>query len=121
MEIDGVKISAKHTTEHRGVVILRGKNLTNRVSDIDPHKGGVKVLKCNPLEKNAEFTASVVNKLVDRAYKIFSEHKVTKEREKKGKLPANYLLLRGAGIYEKIKSFEERYNIKGCCIAGGAL
>jgi len=121
MEIDGIKISAKHTTEHRGVVILRGKNLTNRVSDIDPHEVGVKVLRCNPLEKNAEFTTSVVNKLVDRAHKIFTDHEINKEREIKGKFPANYLLLRGAGIYEKIESFEERYDIKGCCIAGGAL
>ncbi|MCK4247848.1 MAG: 2,3-bisphosphoglycerate-independent phosphoglycerate mutase, partial [Methanomicrobia archaeon] len=121
MEIDGVKISAKHTTEHRGVVILRGKNLTNRISDIDPHETGVKVLRCNPLEKNAEFTASVVNKLVEKAYKIFADHEINKERKKKRKLPANYLLLRGAGIYEKIESFEDRYNIKGCCIAGGAL
>ena len=121
MEIDSIKISARHTTEHRGVVILKGEGLTNKITDIDPHKTGAKVLRCKPLEKKADFTASVVNKLVDRAYKIFSEHKINKEREKKGKLPANYLLLRGAGIYEKIRSFEERYNIKGCCIAGGAL
>jgi len=121
IEINNVKISAKHTTEHRGVVILRGKNLTNKISDIDPHKIGVNVLRCKPLEKNAELTASVVKKLVDRAYKILSGHEVNKERKKKGKLPANYLLLRGAGVYEKIESFEERYGIKGCCIAGGAL
>ena len=121
MDIDGIKVIAKHTTEHRGVVILKGKNLTNKISDIDPHKTGVKVLKCKPMEKKAEFTASIVNKLVDKAYKIFSEHEVNKERKKKGKLPANYLLLRGAGIYEDVESFKERYNIKACCIAGGAL
>lgn len=121
MDIEGITVSAKHTTEHRGTVILKGENLSHKVSDIDPHEEGVEVHRCEPLEKGAELTASVVNTLVDRAHEIFDGHELNRERERKGKLPANYLLLRGAGIYEKVESFEERYGIKACCIAGGAL
>ncbi len=121
MEIEGVTVSVRHTTEHRAVVILRGDGLTNAVSDIDPHETGVKVLQCTPLDEEAEFTASAVNELVERAYAVFSEDPLNEERKKHGKLPANYLLLRGAGIYEKVEPVQERYGINACCIAGGAL
>ena len=109
IKIDGVKVIFKSTTEHRGVLVLRGENLSPDVSDTDPHKTGVPPLKAKPLSNKAEFTANIINKLS----KIIAKKL---EGEK-----ANYLLLRGAGIMHSVKPFKEKYDLKAAAIAGGAL
>jgi len=43
------------------------------------------------------------------------------EREKQGKLPANYFLVRGAGITPQLKSFKDKYGLNAVCLAGGGL
>ena len=37
MMVDGVEIVVKEATEHRAVLLLRGKGLSAKVSDVDPH------------------------------------------------------------------------------------
>jgi 2,3-bisphosphoglycerate-independent phosphoglycerate mutase len=37
MSVDGVEIVVKEATEHRAVLLLRGKGLSAKVSDVDPH------------------------------------------------------------------------------------
>jgi len=123
LEIDGIKIIAKAGLNHRVAVVLRGKNLSDKVSDTDPHVINQSVKKSNPLVENeyAVFTASVVNKLSNKAYRLFNKHPINKEREKRGLPKANYLLLRGAGKMFKYESFLEKYNLKAACIAGAGL
>jgi 2,3-bisphosphoglycerate-independent phosphoglycerate mutase len=123
LEIDGVKIIVKAGLNHRLAVVLRGKNLSDKISDIDPHQVNQPVKKCYPLNEdgNSKFTASVVNKLTDKAYFLFNKHPINKERKRKGLPPANHLLLRGAGKMFKYESFLEKYNLKAACIAGAGL
>ncbi len=123
IEIDGVKFIFKHTVEHRGVLVLRGKNLSPFVSGNDPHKN-VKPLEIKALKKdeNAKKTAEILNKFIKMVYEAWNNHKINEEREKKGILKANYILIRGAGMLtKKPKSFKEKYGLKAACIAGGAL
>jgi len=63
MELEGIKVVFKHTTEHRGVLILRGRGLSDRVSNTDPHGGRAKVIESKPLDnsKESKFTAHILN------------------------------------------------------------
>ena len=109
IEIDGVRVIFKSTTEHRGVLVLRGEHLSPDVSDTDPHKTGVPPLKAKALSDEAEFTANIINKLSQTIAERLEGKK------------ANYLLLRGAGRMHKAPSFYEKYGLKAAAIAGGAL
>jgi len=128
IEIDGVQFLIKKSYGHRAGLILRSltddvKHLSAKISDGDPHKAGVKVKEILPLDKSAKakFTAEVLNKFLEKTHLILKERSLNKEREKQGLLPANCLLLRGAGQFKKISSFKEKYNLKAGCIAGGGL
>lgn len=123
MVIDKVKFFIKAGTAHRAGLILRGKNLSSNISDSDPHVTGVKVKEVLPLDnsKEAKFTARVLNRFLLKAHEILKSSKVNKERVKKGLLPANYLLTRGASSMEKIPSFKNKWGLRACCIAGAGL
>ncbi|MFW5630305.1 MAG: hypothetical protein ACOCNB_05915 [Acetivibrio ethanolgignens] len=43
MEIDNIKILFKEATEHRAVLVLRGAQLSDRISDTDPKKENLPV------------------------------------------------------------------------------
>ena len=118
-----VEIIFKHTVEHRGVLILRGSNLSSKVSNTDPHATGVRVAKCVPLENTeaAKRTAEIVNEFTKKVYELLKDHPVNKKRVREGKLPANIVLVRGAGTLYKLKPLCEKYHIKCACIAGIAL
>ena len=123
IEIDGVTFIVKPGTAHRAGVIMRGKGLSGAIIDADPHVPDVPVRTVTPTDDTPEAkrTAEVLNKFLMKAHEILKEHEFNKEREKEGKLPANFLLVRGAGQYSTLPSFKERYELNACCIAGGGL
>ncbi len=113
----------KRGSGHRGAFVLRGEKLSDKVGDTDPHKTGVKVKKCIPLEDrdDAKRTAEIVNSFMEQSHKILENHPLNKERERKGLLKANVTLLRGAGMCPHIPSFEEKHGMKLAVIAGTTL
>ncbi|MFW6026907.1 MAG: 2,3-bisphosphoglycerate-independent phosphoglycerate mutase [Candidatus Woesearchaeota archaeon] len=123
IDIGGVKIFSQHTTEHRGIIVLRGDNLSRRITDVDPHKVNVAYNKCEPEVKtdSAIKTAKVVNLLTEKAHKLLKDSKFNDLRVKKGLMPANFFLIRGAGNYTPINPVTNRFNVRMACIAGGAL
>lgn len=123
IEIDGIKFLLKAGTSHRACLIMKGMGLSSNISSNDPHKTSVKPfeVKAENRDKKAIFTAAVLNKFLINANRILDELSINKKREKEGKPKANYLLLRGAGIYKKIPAFKEKYGLRACCIAGGGL
>jgi 2,3-bisphosphoglycerate-independent phosphoglycerate mutase len=122
-KVDSTEIVFKATTEHRGVLVLRGEGLSRNVSDVDPHEASVAVLKSKPLDgtMEAKRTAFILNRFTELSYEVLSVHPINIEREKKGKLPANIVLARGAGAYSRLDSLQEKFGIKSACVAGGAL
>jgi 2,3-bisphosphoglycerate-independent phosphoglycerate mutase len=102
---------------------MRGGQLSRYVSDVDTHEAGDFVQECKPLKDGAaeRKTATIVNKFVKRSYELLNEHPVNAERRQKGELPANIILLRGAGSYEKITSIKERFGFTSACVAGASL
>lgn len=93
------------TIQHRGILIFKGGFSDNILcNDFTYNQGKAqninKVVNCKPLdeEENSIYTANILNEFLEKVYHVLKEHPVNKEREKKGLLAANYLLLRGAGI-----------------------
>ena len=123
MEIEGVKIIVKSGTAHRAGVVLRGKGLSANITDADPHEEGkpIMTVKAKDDSPEAKFTAEIINKFMKRSYEILSELDENKTRKANNQFPANFLLLRGAGMYPTMPTFEEKYGLKACCIAGGGL
>jgi 2,3-bisphosphoglycerate-independent phosphoglycerate mutase len=127
IEIQGIKFLIKKSYGHRAGLILRslkpGLNLSAKISDGDPHKIGVKIKKIIATDKTpqAEFTAEVLNKYLEKTHRVLKEHPLNKKRGKRELLPANYLLVRGAGEMRKTPTFKEKHNLRACCIAGGGL
>jgi len=121
-KIEDVEIIYKHSVQHRGAVVLRGKGLSPLVSDTDPHEKA-KLMSCHALDESEEAkkTARIVNEYTKFAREKLSEAPENRDREKRGLPEANALLLRGAGVYRKIPSMIERFDVNAVCVAGGAL
>lgn len=119
--IGGAEIVLKPGTAHRAALVLRGKGLSWKVSDADPHETGKKVLDALPYEEDAKRTAEIVNEFVRLSHEKLADHPINAAREKEGKLPANIILPRGGGIWVPLRSFGERYGLKSAAISGVTL
>jgi 2,3-bisphosphoglycerate-independent phosphoglycerate mutase len=121
--IEGVDFLVKKSFGHRAGLILKGNNLSAKITDADPKEIGKKVKKvvARDNSKEAKFTAKILNKFLLKSYQILKNHPLNKKRELTGLLPANFLLVRGAGKFKKTPSFYQKYKLKACCVAGGAL
>jgi len=118
MKIEDVRIIFKSSVEHRGALVLRGTGLSTRISDTDTHHTG-EMATCKPLDAipEARKTARIVDQFTKAVKEKLERNPVNKGR----KLPANIVLLRSPGSYRKVPSMQERFGIRGACIAGGAL
>lgn len=106
LEIDGIKVFVKTVKEHRISVIFRGKNLSDKLTDSDPQKEGLKPLDVKPLTSEDEFSADIVNKFL----------KIAKDKLKDLK-PANMILLRGFSKMIDIPKFQDIYKLTPAAIA----
>jgi 2,3-bisphosphoglycerate-independent phosphoglycerate mutase len=115
-----VEISFHESIEHRGVLVLSGPNLSDQVSETDPHRNGEKIRVCKPLDssKEASRTATIVNEFSKRARKVLANHPANQRRSASGRPVANALLLRGPGKVPHIPSLYEKYGVKSACVAG---
>ena len=118
--IDDVEFVFKETQEHRGVLIMRGADLSPAITDIDPHANAA-VKQAKPMKPDAMKTAEVLNKYVKITHDLLKTHPVNIERSKQGLKPANIILPRGAGVTLKLQSLENRYHMKSACICGVAI
>ncbi|MCL4311786.1 MAG: 2,3-bisphosphoglycerate-independent phosphoglycerate mutase [Candidatus Thermoplasmatota archaeon] len=120
-EIDGVKFIVKSGVEHRAAVVIRGSGLSDMISDTDPHSVNSQPVNAKALSPEADFTASLINKFLERSRKILAKHPLNQKLVSQGKLPANEIMLRGAGKIPKLPSFHEKYGMNGACISGTPL
>jgi 2,3-bisphosphoglycerate-independent phosphoglycerate mutase len=123
LKIGKIKFLIGAGVGHRTGVVMRGKGLSEKVSDNDLHKINIQPQKVLPLDKSreAKFTAQVLNKFLERTHQILKNYHLNKKREKQGKLSVNYLLLRTAGRIKPILKFSRKWRLKPCCIAGAGL
>lgn len=133
IEIDGVKFILKPGTGHRVALVMRGKGLTDKISNSDVHyitEGkvieqweGLPVNVIQPLDDSpeAKFTATVLQKFLEIAHEKLEQNPLNMEREKNGLLKGNYLLTRGPGYFKKLPPFQDKWGLSACCIAGAGL
>lgn len=118
----GVTVRFKQATEHRAVLLLRGEGLSDQVSDSDPKapNDGMPYLTVGPLDGSEEAarTALAVNSFLQQAHRILSGHPVNDERVAEGKLPANFVLTRGAGRMAELPPLAQERGMRAACIAG---
>lgn len=105
----------KPTVQHRAVLVLRG-GFSDNISgnDMTYEKGRAegekKIVQIKPLDddENSQYTANIVNEFLEKAYEILQKHSINRTRRAKGWMPANYLLVRGAGIEPpKLKQYKK--------------
>lgn len=103
------------TVGHRGVLVFKG-GFSDNISGNDTQyfggqiKSSNKIIKCKPLddEENSQYTSNVVNEFLEKAFDILDKHPVNENRRKRGELPANFLLVRGAGVEApKLKMYKK--------------
>lgn len=120
---DNVEIIFKESDAHRGVLVLRGEGLSDKITDADPkHEGNKpKIVKALDDSEEAKYTADIVNQFVNKSYEMLKEHPVNLQRIEEGKHPANIILPRGVGAVPEVQSFEDKYGLKGVCVAETGL
>ena len=106
IEIRNVKIFVKPVKEHRAVVIFRGDDLSDKLSDSDPQKTGVRAKEVIASVDKAKTTAVLVNKFIHKAQSILAD-----------KHPANTVLLRGFAKTPSLPQMKNVYKLNAAAIA----
>jgi 2,3-bisphosphoglycerate-independent phosphoglycerate mutase len=119
----GVSFQFVSGAGHRAALAIEGDGLGDGVGSNDPKKEGVPPLRFEPTSALPEDgkTAAVLNEFVRQARPILFDHPLNRERLAKGLLPANEVLLRGAGRMGRFQPFVERYGISGAVISAATL
>ncbi len=106
--IDGATVFLETEAEHRAVLVLRGEGLSDALADTDPQATGVP-----PLEPKGHDTApatvktvAIVKKLADHIRKLLADEP-----------KANFVLMRGFALNQKIPTIQERYGLVPGAIA----
>lgn len=105
-EIDGIQIIIKPSMQHRFVVIFRGQNLCDLLTDSDPLSEGKQPLEIRALDEKAEFAAQVANKFYQEVRGVIKNLK-----------PANSLLMRGFSARPRIPTMMDKYKLNAVCLA----
>lgn len=119
---ENVKIGADfvliRTFGHRAVLVIN-MDLSDEISDSDPHVIGKKVREVSALTKDALVSAKIVQDFLDKTHELIEYHTVNSKRIDQGLLPANYVITRDAGnrLIDLLPHFTERYKVKAVCIA----
>jgi 2,3-bisphosphoglycerate-independent phosphoglycerate mutase len=112
----------KESAGHRAVLVLRGEDLSPRITQTDPKHPGA-LLSSKPIAKDASSrrTANIVNDFTRQVSLILGNHPVNAARARKNQLPANAVLLRGVGSFPHLVPFEKRTGLNAAVIAATAL
>ncbi len=121
LKLGRVKVLFRAGTEHRAALVLRGKGLSPKVSDTDPHEEGKNILDSTALEPKGKATAKALNAFTRKAYAILKDHPVNRDRIAKGEVAANMVVARGAGIAPDLEPITQKLGLRAAGIAGVAL
>lgn len=116
VELDGIKCYIKESTAHRAALVLRGDGLGAAVNDVDPHEEGAPVSPAAGATPEDQKTAAVVNAFVELSYEKLKGHAVNRAREKRGLLPANIILPRGAGLAPHIPKITDLHGLTAAAV-----
>lgn len=109
------KFMFKPGIQHRAVLVFNGgfsDNISGNDMTYVQGKSQVtnKIGFCKPFDddENSQYTANIVNEFIEKAHEVLDKHPVNEARRKRGLMPANYLMVRGAGIEPpKLKQYKK--------------
>jgi 2,3-bisphosphoglycerate-independent phosphoglycerate mutase len=93
-------------SEHRAVFVLRGEGLGGELQDTDPQHTGTAPNEPEPQSEDSQKTAELVRSFIDGVRQVLADEE-----------PANAILMRGFERYEPFPSLEDRFGLKGVCVA----
>jgi len=105
-KISDVEIIFEPVREHRALLALRGDGLREEMQETDPQKTGCPPLPPNALVPEAQETAVILQKLIDKAREVLADEP-----------KANMLLLRGYSRYRRYPYISERFGLNALAIA----
>ncbi len=105
-QIGEVEVIITPGKEHRFVVVFRGKDLEEGLSDADPQVVGGEIKYAEPLQPGAKKTAEIINEFIKKATEVLKEH-----------YPANTVLLRGFAKYPGLPTMNELFKLTPAAIA----
>lgn len=123
LTVEGVRFRIYPGLEHRLVLTMEGRGLSDQVSDGYRCQSGVPPLLITPLDRSEEanFTARLVNRYLNQIHSLLKNNPDNQERIQQNQPPVNYILLRGAGRMQAVPSFQEQWGWSGACVAAGPL
>jgi len=105
-EIKGIPVIVQAAKEHRFVVIFKGANLSEELTDADPQKDGRPPVPVEPRSQGAHESANIMNDFIRRAAAVLKDEP-----------KANHLLLRGYARFPHLTGMNEKYGLKCAAIA----
>jgi len=105
-QVGGLDVFWESEKEHRVVLILRGADLSDALSDTDPQDTGVPAAPIEATSPEGERTARAVEKVLEEANRALADEPV-----------ANGVLARGFATFQRYPSIRERFGLRAVCIA----
>ncbi|MFQ5840592.1 MAG: phosphoglycerate mutase, partial [Candidatus Methylomirabilales bacterium] len=106
IELPGVEIHVRPVKEHRFVLLLRGKGLSDALSETDPQQVGRHPFAVRPLSPEAARTAERVNAFVSEARQVLRDQP-----------QANMVLLRGFARHPNLPTYRDLYGLRAAAVA----
>lgn len=116
----GVELQFTPTWRFKGVLVLRGDNLSGRVSAPIPQKGQ-KASRAHAKDESpkARRTAEIVNSIINQSKQILKVGSSGISTSVKD--PANIMIPWGIGRQLTAQSFQSKYGLRAACVAGATL
>jgi|TARA_B110000263_G_C15306070_1_gene510438 2,3-bisphosphoglycerate-independent phosphoglycerate mutase len=107
IKVDNYEVFVRPVKEHRFILIIRGKNLSDKISETDPQIIGEPTKECKPFNNDSVPTANMVNDILKQATNVIKNEK-----------HANALTLRGWSFKPSMPIFENTWKVRAAAIAG---
>jgi len=106
IKVPGVQVFVEPVRDHRFLLVLRGENLSDCVTETDPQREGQRPLSVRALAPGAEATAAALNEFVAQAQRLLRDDH-----------PANMLTLRGIARHPPMPSIVDVCKFRAAAIA----
>lgn len=106
INLPDVDVFVEAVKEYRFVLVLRGEQLQDGLTETDPQMVGAEPLPVKPLRPDAERTARLFNLWLEHAREILKDQS-----------PANNCNLRGLAKHPMLPTYEEVYGLKAAVVA----
>jgi 2,3-bisphosphoglycerate-independent phosphoglycerate mutase len=119
----GIEFFFRSGAGHRAALAFRGERLGVAVTSNDPKREGVPPLPFEPKDgdETDRRTAQALREFVRQAEMILRDHPLNAMRRERGLLPANTILIRGAGKMGHFEPFSRKYGLSGKVVSAAAL